>query len=74
MCTIRDACGYMTGMSKNESCVPHWQRACKLQFAIENKLPSVYTFREHIEAGGLIAYTPSYHDLLRRARAMWTRS
>ena len=37
------------------------------QFAIENKLPSVYTFREYIEAGGLIAYTPNYHDLFRRA-------
>jgi putative tryptophan/tyrosine transport system substrate-binding protein len=43
------------------------QRSRIAQFAIENKLPSVYTFREHIEAGGLIAYTPSYHDLLRRA-------
>jgi len=37
------------------------------QFAIENKLPSVYSFREYIEAGGLIAYTPNYKDLFRRA-------
>src|SRR5262245_54907204 len=37
------------------------------QFAIENKLPSIYTFSEYIEAGGLIAYTPNYHDLFRRA-------
>src|SRR5438445_13821025 len=37
------------------------------QFAIENKLPSVYSFREYIEAGGLIAYTPDYHDLFRQA-------
>jgi putative tryptophan/tyrosine transport system substrate-binding protein len=43
------------------------QRSRIAQFAIENKLPSVYTFREHIEAGGLIAYTPNYHDLFRRA-------
>jgi putative ABC transport system substrate-binding protein len=43
------------------------QRSRIAQFAIENKLPSVYTFREHIEAGGLIAYTPDYHDLFRRA-------
>jgi putative tryptophan/tyrosine transport system substrate-binding protein len=43
------------------------QRGRIAQFAIENKLPSVYTFREHIEAGGLIAYTPDYHDLFRRA-------
>ena len=37
------------------------------RFAIENKLPSVYTFREYIEAGGLLAYTPNYNDLFRRA-------
>ena len=43
------------------------QRSRIAQFAIENKLPSVYSFRQHIEAGGLIAYTPNYHDLFRRA-------
>jgi putative tryptophan/tyrosine transport system substrate-binding protein len=43
------------------------QRSRIAQFAIENKLPSVYTFREYIEAGGLIAYTPNFHDLFRRA-------
>ena len=43
------------------------QRSRIAQFAIENKLPSVYSFRECIEAGGLIAYTPNYHDLFRRA-------
>jgi putative tryptophan/tyrosine transport system substrate-binding protein len=43
------------------------QRSRIAQFAIENKLPSVYTFRQYIEAGGLIAYTPNYHDLFRRA-------
>jgi putative ABC transport system substrate-binding protein len=43
------------------------QRSRIAQFAIENKLPSVYTFREYIEAGGLIAYTPSFDDLFRRA-------
>jgi putative ABC transport system substrate-binding protein len=37
------------------------------QFAIENKLPSIYTFREYIEAGGLIAYAPNYPHLFRRA-------
>jgi putative ABC transport system substrate-binding protein len=37
------------------------------RFAIENKLPSVYSFRKHVEAGGLIAYTPNYNDLFRRA-------
>jgi putative ABC transport system substrate-binding protein len=43
------------------------QRSRIAQFAIENKLPSVYTFREYIEAGGLIAYTPNFDDLFRRA-------
>ena len=43
------------------------QRGRIAQFAITNKLPSVYTFREYIEAGGLIAYTPNYNDLFQRA-------
>jgi len=43
------------------------QRSRIAQFAIENKLPSAYTFREHVEAGGLRAYSPNYHDLFRRA-------
>src|SRR5262249_32637041 len=42
------------------------QRSRIAQFAIENKLPSGYTFREHLEAGGLIAFTPDYHALFRR--------
>jgi putative tryptophan/tyrosine transport system substrate-binding protein len=43
------------------------QRSRIAQFALENKLPSGYTFREYIEAGGLIAYTPNFDDLFRRA-------
>jgi putative ABC transport system substrate-binding protein len=43
------------------------QRGRIAQFAIENKLPSVYTFREYVEAGGLMAYMPNYKDLFRRA-------
>jgi putative tryptophan/tyrosine transport system substrate-binding protein len=43
------------------------QRSRIAQVAIENRLPSAYTYREHVEAGGLIAYTPNYHDLFRRA-------
>jgi putative ABC transport system substrate-binding protein len=43
------------------------QRSRIAQFAIEHKLPSVYSFREYIEAGGLIAYTPNYDDLFGRA-------
>ena len=43
------------------------QRGGIAQFAIENKLPSIYSLREHVEAGGLMAYTPNYGDLFRRA-------
>jgi putative ABC transport system substrate-binding protein len=43
------------------------QRSRIAQFAIQNKLPSGYTFREYVEAGGLLAYTPNYNDLFRRA-------
>jgi putative ABC transport system substrate-binding protein len=43
------------------------QRSRFAQFAIEKKLPSVFSFREYIEAGGLMAYTPNYDDLFWRA-------
>ena len=43
------------------------QRSRIAQFAIESKLPSVYTVREYIVAGGLIAYTPNFYELFRRA-------
>jgi putative ABC transport system substrate-binding protein len=43
------------------------QRSRIAQFAIENKLPSAYGWREHVEAGGLIAYTPDLPHLFRRA-------
>jgi putative ABC transport system substrate-binding protein len=37
------------------------------ELAVKHKIPSVYGSREFIEAGGLIAYGPSYPDLYRRA-------
>src|SRR5262249_56508258 len=37
------------------------QRSRIAQFAIENKLPSAYTFREHVEAGGFVASTPNHN-------------
>jgi putative ABC transport system substrate-binding protein len=36
-------------------------------FTLKRRIPSVYTYAEHAEAGGLAAYAPSYHDLFRRA-------
>jgi putative tryptophan/tyrosine transport system substrate-binding protein len=49
------------------------QRNRIAQFAMENRLPSAYTYREHVEAGGLIASNPNYHDLFQRAGTTWTR-
>ena len=43
------------------------QRNRIAQFALKFGLASAYTYREHAEVGGLIAYAPSYHDLFRRA-------
>ena len=43
------------------------QRRRIAQFALKNGLPSAYTYRDHVEVGGLISYAPSYHDLFRRA-------
>jgi putative ABC transport system substrate-binding protein len=36
-------------------------------FATKNRLPAIYHRRESVEAGGLMAYGPSYNDLFRRA-------
>ena len=44
-----------------------FQRRRVAQFALKARLPSIYTYREHTEAGGLIAYAPNYHDMFRRA-------
>ncbi len=35
--------------------------------AAKNRLPTVYPFKEHVEAGGLMAYGPNLPDLFRRA-------
>jgi putative ABC transport system substrate-binding protein len=43
------------------------QRRRVAQFALKAGLPSVYTYREHVEVGGLVSYAPSYHDMFRRA-------
>jgi putative tryptophan/tyrosine transport system substrate-binding protein len=38
-----------------------------VDFALKNRLPSVYEERLFVEAGGLISYAPSFTDLFRRA-------
>jgi ABC-type uncharacterized transport system substrate-binding protein len=35
-------------------------------FLIENRLPSIYTYREQVVAGGLISYATNYYELFRR--------
>jgi putative ABC transport system substrate-binding protein len=35
--------------------------------ALAGRLPTMYTLREDVEAGGLMAYGPNYPDLFRRA-------
>ncbi len=37
------------------------------EFAIKNRLPAIYHRMESVDAGGLMAYGPSYNDLFRRA-------
>jgi putative ABC transport system substrate-binding protein len=33
---------------------------------IKNKLPSMYSYHEHVRAGGLMTYTTNYYDVFRR--------
>jgi putative ABC transport system substrate-binding protein len=35
--------------------------------AIKYRLPTMFAFRNHVEAGGLMSYGPDYSDLVRRA-------
>ncbi len=38
-----------------------------MEFAAENRLPSVNAYQELVEAGGLMSFGPSYEDMHRRA-------
>jgi putative ABC transport system substrate-binding protein len=38
-----------------------------VELAAANRLPVIYGFREHVEAGGLMSYGPSLRELYRRA-------
>jgi putative tryptophan/tyrosine transport system substrate-binding protein len=42
-------------------------RAYLASLAEKNRLPAMYGLSEHVEAGGLMAYAASIHDLYRRA-------
>ena len=43
------------------------QRTRIAPFMIENRLPSMYTYREDVLAGGLISYATNYYDIFRSA-------
>jgi len=36
-------------------------------FLLESRLPSIYTYREQVSAGGLVSYATNYYELFRRA-------
>jgi ABC-type uncharacterized transport system substrate-binding protein len=38
-----------------------------MEFAVQQRLPSINAYRELVEAGGLMSYGPSYEDMHRRA-------
>jgi len=42
-------------------------RALIAELAASHRLPAIYVSKEYVDAGGLIAYGPSYPDLYRRA-------
>jgi putative ABC transport system substrate-binding protein len=44
--------------------IPHSRQIAKL--AAENKMPSVFAFREFVEAGGLMSYGPDLVSMFRR--------
>jgi putative ABC transport system substrate-binding protein len=37
------------------------------KFLIQNRLPSIYTYREQVLTGGLVSYATNYYELFRRA-------
>jgi hypothetical protein len=43
------------------------QRERVAAFVTNAKLPSAYTYREHVDAGGLLSYSTNYYESFRRA-------
>ena len=43
------------------------ERRRLVDLAAKNRLPAVYSIREYVDAGGLMAYGPNFVDLFRRA-------
>jgi putative ABC transport system substrate-binding protein len=40
-----------------------------VDFALANRVPSIYWWREYVDAGGLVYYGPSIDEMYRRAAA-----
>jgi putative ABC transport system substrate-binding protein len=40
------------------------------EFLVQNRIPSIYTYREQVTAGGLVSYATNYYELFRRAAVM----
>src|SRR6266849_6703481 len=45
------------------------ERTRLVEFAVKNRLPTVFSFRSYVDAGGLISYGPSVPDVCGRAAA-----
>jgi putative ABC transport system substrate-binding protein len=43
------------------------ERRRLVDLAAKNRLPTVYSFREYVDAGGLMSYGPNLADMNRRA-------
>ena len=43
------------------------ERRRLVDLAAKNRLPTVFPFREYVDAGGLMSYGPSLADMFRRA-------
>ena len=48
---------------------PNPHREGVVDFATKNRLPTVYWWREYVEAGGLVYYGPNIHEMYARAAA-----
>lgn len=49
------------------------QRTRIAEYMARNRLPSAYTYCEHIEAGGLFSYSTNYYESFRRSAAYVAR-
>lgn len=46
------------------------QQARIAEFLVQHRIPSIYTYREQVTAGGLVSYATNYYELFRRAASM----